>query len=223
MAVPPHAGSEPPRVELPAVQPATANDVAQLSDVLADAFIKDPVLSWMLPGRLRLKTRLRTMFAAEMEQYVLRNGGTVWTTSGYDGAAAVLPPGAWEFPRSVTGKEALKWVRAFGTRSLLAGRVQRLMEDRHPREHHFYVRSIGVRTALQGQGLGAALMRPTLEKADSAGLPTYLEASSKRSAALYERLGFVHVGMLELPGGPPLWPMRRPSAGSFHQAADEGR
>ena len=42
-------------------------------------------------------------------------------------------------------------------------------------------------------------MQPTLERADSAGLPTYLEASSNRSAALYERLGFVHLGVLELP------------------------
>jgi hypothetical protein len=58
-----------------------------------------------------------------------------------------------------------------------------------------------------------------LEKADSAGLPTYIEASSERSAALYERLGFLHMGVFELPeGGPPVWPMRRPPAG-----ADVGR
>jgi GNAT superfamily N-acetyltransferase len=213
MAPQPPAGSEPviarPRVERPAVQPATADDVPRLSGVLAEAFINDPLYTWMLPGSLRLKSRLRTMFAAEMEQYVLRNGGTVWTTTEYDGAVAELPPGAWEFPKSMPGKEALKWVRAFGTRSLLAARVQRLMEDRHLREPHFYIRLVGVRTALQGRGLGSAIMQPTLERADSAGLPTYLEASSDRSAALYERLGFVHLGVLELPGGPPVWPMRR--------------
>ncbi len=57
-------------------------------------------------------------------------------------------------------------------------------------------------------------MQPTLHRADSAGLPTYIEASSKRSAALYERLGFLHVDVLELPeGGPPVWLMRRPPAG----------
>ena len=150
------------------------------------------------------------MFAAEMEQYVFPNGGTVWTTSGYDGAVAELPPGAWEFPTSMTGKEALKWVRALGRRSLLATRVQRLMEERHLLEPHFYIRLVGVRTALQGRGLGTALMQPTLERADSAGLPTYLEASSDRSAALYERLGFVHLGVLELPGGPPVWPLAFP-------------
>lgn len=183
--------------------------------MLADAFINDPVFTWLLPGNLRLKQRLRTMFAAEMRQYVLPNGGTVWTTSGYDGAVTELPPGAWEMPKSATGKEALRWMWAFGTRLALAMRVQQATEKRHLREPHFYVRTVGVRTALQGQGVGSALMQPTLERADSAGLPTYLEASSPRSAALYERLGFVHMDVLELPeGGPPVWLMRRPPAGA---------
>ncbi len=193
---------------------ATADDVPNLAAALADAFIDDPVFTWLLPGRLRQESRLRAMFAAEIEQYVLPNG-TVWTTSGYDGAVTELPPGAWEMPSSATLTQALQWLRAFGMRLPLATRVQRAMEERHLREPHFYVRTIGVRTGLQGQGLGSALMQSTLGRADSAGLPTYLEASSKRSAALYERLGFLHMDVLELPeGGPPLWRMRRPPAGS---------
>jgi GNAT superfamily N-acetyltransferase len=193
---------------------AAADAVPRVAAVLADAFIDDPVFTWLLPGRLRQEARLRAMFAAEMEQYVLPSG-TVWTTSGYDGAVTELPPGAWEMPSSATLKEALKWLRAFGMRLPLATRVQHAMEERHLREPHFYVRTIGVRTALQGQGVGSALMQPTFQRADSAGLPTYLEASSERSAALYERLGFMHMDVLELPeGGPPLWRMRRPPAGS---------
>jgi GNAT superfamily N-acetyltransferase len=200
---------------------AAADAVPTVAAALADAFINDPVYTWMLPGTLRLKPRLRTLFAAEMEQYVLPNGGTVWTTSDYDGAVCELPPGAWEMPKSMTGKEALNWLRAFGTRLLLAGRVQRAMEARHLVESHFYLRIVGVRTALQGQGVGSALMQPTLERADSAGLPAYIEASSERSAALYERLGFVHIDVLELPdGGPPVWRMRRPPANPTHHAAD---
>jgi GNAT superfamily N-acetyltransferase len=200
---------------------AAADAVTTVAAALADAFINDPVYTWMLPGALRLKPRLRTVFAAEMEQYVLPNGGTVWTTSDYDGAVCELPPGAWEIPKSMTGKEALNWLRAFGTRLLLAGRVQRAMEARHLLEPHFYLRIVGVRTALQGQGVGSALMQPTLQRADSAGLPAYIEASTERSAALYERLGFVHIDVLELPdGGPPVWRMRRPPAGPTHHAAD---
>jgi hypothetical protein len=47
---------------------------------LADAFVSDPVFMWLLPGRLRRQSRLRLMFAAELEQYVVPNG-TVWTTA----------------------------------------------------------------------------------------------------------------------------------------------
>ena len=215
MALPSPAGSEPlvaaPGVGQPALRLATADDVPRLAGVLADAFMNDPVYTWLLPGSLRLKTRLQAVFAAEMEQYALPNGGAIWTTSAYEGAVIELPPGAWEMPKSFTGKEAFRWVRAFGMRSPLAMRVQRAMEERHLREPHFYVRTVGVRTALQGRGVGSALMQPTLQRADSAGLPAYIEASSERSAALYERLGFVHMDVVELPeGGPPVWLMRRP-------------
>jgi GNAT superfamily N-acetyltransferase len=196
------------------IRTAAADDVPKVAAALADAFVDDPVFTWLLPGSARRESRLRTFFAAEMEQYVLPNG-TVWTTAGYDGAVTELPPGAWEVPSSVTLKDALKWMRVFGRRLALAMKVQRAMEERHLREAHFYVRAVGVRASMQGQGLGSALMQPTLERADSAGLPTYLEASSERSAALYERLGFLHLDVLELPaGGPPVWRMRRPPAGA---------
>jgi GNAT superfamily N-acetyltransferase len=194
-------------------RPATAADVPQLATALADAFMHDPVYTWMLPGRVRIRPRLKAMFTAELQQYALP-GGTVWTTAGYDGAVVELPPGRWQMPSSITPAQAFTWARAFGTRLPLAARVARAMEEHHLREPHFYVRIVGVRSALQGRGIGSALMRPTLDRADSAGVPAYIEASSERSAALYERLGFVHLGVLALPdGGPPLWPMRRPVSG----------
>ena len=57
-------------------------------------------------------------------------------------------------------------------------------------------------------------MRPALDRCDNDNLPAYLEASSERSAAPYERLGFVHLGVLRLPDGyPPMWPMRRQPGG----------
>jgi len=203
-----------PGIDQPLVRLATADDIPQLAKALADAFLNDPVYTWMLPGTLRLRPRLRAMFTAEMEQYGLPHG-TVWTTGGCDGALIALGPGAWEMPKSITLTQALTWMRAFGTRLSLAARVQRLMEEHHIREPHVYVRIVGVRAAVQGRGLGSALMRPTLQSADSAGLPAYIEASTQRSAALYERLGFHHLDVLELPeGGPPLWLMRRPPTGS---------
>jgi GNAT superfamily N-acetyltransferase len=203
-----------PKIQSPALRTATVEDVPRLAASLTDAFINDPVYRWMLPGRLRIRPRLRATFTAELQQYGLPQG-TVWTTARCDGAVVAIPPDAWEMPKSITLTQAVMWARAFGTRLFLAGRVLRAMEERHLREPHLYVRIVGVRTALQGQGLGSALMQPTLQRADSAGLPTYIEASTERSAALYERLGFRHIDVLELPeGGPPVWRMRRPAADS---------
>ena len=197
-------------LEPPTVRIATAKDVPLLADALADAFLTDPVFTWMVPGTLRLRARLRALFTAEMEQYGLPQGA-VWTNVGCDGAVVTLSPDAWKMPESITLAQGLLWARALGRRLRLAARVQRAMEEHHLKEPHLYVRIVGVRAQLQGRGLGSALMKPTLEQADSAGLPAYIEASTERSASLYERLGFVHLGALALPdNGPPIWPMRRP-------------
>jgi hypothetical protein len=51
---------------------------------------------------------------------------------------------------------------------------------------------------------GSALMRPTLERCDHEGIPAYLEASSERNAALYERLGFQLTTELRVADSPPL-------------------
>ena len=190
---------------------ASGDEVPQLARTLADAFGEDPVCRWLLPPGPRFRARLRIMFTAELQLYVLRNGGTVWTTSAYDGALCVLAPGSWQMPASFELTEALRWARAFGMRLARAGRVQQELQERHPQAPHFYVRWVGARVARQGQGLGTALLQAVLDEADLAGLPAYIEASSERSAALYERLGFEHTGALTLPGGGPMvWPMLRP-------------
>jgi hypothetical protein len=121
------------------VRTAAADEVPKVAAVLADAFINDPVFTFLRPGRLRQRARLRTMFVVEIEQYVLANGGTVWTTSGYDGAVAELPPGAWEMPKSATGKEILKWMWAFRTNGdypwdKVPAHVWRTRGDRNPEQ-----------------------------------------------------------------------------------------
>ena len=48
------------------VRTAAADEVPKVAAVLADAFINDPVFTFLRPGRLRQEARLRTMFAVEM-------------------------------------------------------------------------------------------------------------------------------------------------------------
>jgi hypothetical protein len=52
-------------------------------------------------------------------------------------------------------------------------------------------------------------MAPVLDRVDRLGVPVYLEATSARSKALYERHGFVASAPFAAAAGPPLWPMWR--------------
>lgn len=149
----------------------------------------------------------------------LAEGGLVFTAEdgrgdGLVGGCLVLPPERRQLPAAVDGRTALRWLRVMGTQLPRAINLKRAMQERHLSEPHYYVRTVGVRPALQGSGLGTALMRLALERCDSDYLPAYLAASSERSAVLYARLGFVDLDPLALPqGAAPLWPMRRPPTG----------
>ena len=202
-----------------AVRVADAGEVPALSAALAEAFVDDAVVNWMLPHRTRRVARRKLMFTLELQAYVLPRDGLMFTADDGRGGALVgaclaLPPEQWRWPTTMEGATALRWLLTLGLRMPRATRLERALEDRHPGDPHYYIRWVGVRPRLQGRGLGTALLRSTLDRCDGEGLPAYIEASSERSAALYGRLGFEHLGVLHLPdGGPPVWPMRRPPRG----------
>ena len=191
---------------------ATAEDIPRLKTVLAEAFHDDPIVGWLMPNERKRQACLRRFFSIELRHMALPRG-QVWTTSDLTGIALIMPPGKWRVPLHATLLEG----GAFGARLSRAARLGAAMEWRHGREvrePHYYVRDVGVLPEMQGRGLGCALMGPTLERCDREGLPAYLEASSERSAALYERLGFKLTDELRVAGSPPLRLMLRPPAPS---------
>jgi GNAT superfamily N-acetyltransferase len=183
---------------------ASAEDVHRLKAVFAAAFYEDPIIGWMMPDERSRERRLRRFFAIELRQVALVRGA-VWTSTDLSGAAMSNPPGAWGHPWRVFFPEG----QNFGIRLPRAARLLAAMHRRHPRHPHYYFRDVGVLPEMQGQGIGSALMRPTLERCDRERLPAYLEATSERSASLYARLGFQPKGELRVAGSPPLWPMLR--------------
>jgi ribosomal protein S18 acetylase RimI-like enzyme len=194
----------------PGLRHATVDDVQRLRTVLAEAFYEDPMFGWLIPNDGHRQARLRHYFGIELRHYALGHG-CVWTTDDLAGAMLGLPPGKWRAPLHTT----LLHGSVFRARIPGAARLGAAMEWRHMRllrgvgGIHYYVRDIGVHPDTQGRGLGSALMRPLLDRCDQEGLPAYIEASSERSAALYERLGFRHVEELRVWSSPPLWLMIR--------------
>jgi GNAT superfamily N-acetyltransferase len=80
------------------------------------------------------------------------------------------------------------------------------MDKHHPKVPYYNLHFIGTDPAHQGQGHGADLMRPLLERFDREGVPAFLESSTPRNHSFYMRHGFELTGEFDLPnGGPPLW------------------
>jgi GNAT superfamily N-acetyltransferase len=198
--------------EAEAVRKADANELPVLASVLARAFFDDPVFVWMLPdASRRLETQerffalvLRELFLSQEESY---------TTDGFAGVAV------WELPAHPRpgAIEQLKllpsMLRVFGRRIPRAMQAMTALESNHPERAHFYLPFLGVAPEWQGRGIGSALMRPVLSRCDREGIPAYLEASTPRNRALYERHGFAVTEEFRLAkGSPPLWRMWREPA-----------
>ncbi|MGC4109314.1 MAG: GNAT family N-acetyltransferase [Nocardioides sp.] len=172
---------------MPTAREAGPGEARALSAALAQAFRDEPVTEWMLPQRTRRRARRERMFQLELRTYVFPQGGVVTTADADDGddgglvgACVALPPDQWRMPDQVDGRTAMSFFRAHGLKLAQAIRMQRVMVEHHPTQPHYYVRWVGVRPGLRGQGLGSALMRNVLDRCDEELQPAYLEASSER-------------------------------------------
>ncbi|MFJ6083605.1 GNAT family N-acetyltransferase [Streptomyces sp. NPDC092369] len=181
--------------------------------LLDEAFQEDPVSNWVFPGEeYRRRTHHRLM--AAFTDIVFAEGRI---DIAEDGAACALwmsvPAGEHAEAEGEEGEDdgPVQLRDAVDPDNERVELIGRLTQDIHPTDRpHEYLWMIGVAPGRQGQGLGAALIGHVLDRCDREGLHAYLEASSARSRALYERLGFALTGRpLDLPDGPRMWPMWR--------------
>ena len=189
--------------------------LAEGARVLARSFDDDPLFAHLAPRAHRRPGALRLYMAATCRDalpfgqvHVALDGGRAV------GVAAWLPPGA--HPPSLVrqarlGAVVLRCALRSSPRVLTDGvRVLAAVERAHPREEHWYLALLGADVGEQGRGVGSALLAPVLARADAEGLPCYLETTKPRNLAWYGRHGFgVADELRPVPGGPPVWTMRR--------------
>lgn len=192
----------------PTVRVAQPHEAGSLKAALGAAFFDDPIYGWLIGGGSRRQARLERYFAIQLAHAL--DDGCVWTSDGLPGAALCMPPGRWRLPPRLMIANGGRFAGVFRGRLPRAVGLLAAIERRHLRGAHYYFPNIGVTPEAQGRGLGSRLMRPTLDRCDEEGLPAYLEASSERNAALYERLGFQCIEVLRFAGSPPLTLMMRP-------------
>jgi ribosomal protein S18 acetylase RimI-like enzyme len=183
------------------VRRAEPADFPPLADTFAAAFNDDPAWSWLLPWADR-EQRLHFFFETELAHLVPERR-QIWTTDDCSAVASWGPPGLWSVPVPTVLRFAPRMLRVFGRRLPLGLRYLMRVEHKHPRTQHWYLEILATQPARQGQGLGSALLRPMLALCDRDGIGAYLESSSERSQALYERHGFGVVEVFAMPGGGP--------------------
>lgn len=197
----------------PQVRPATGDDHEAAAEVLALAFADDPGWAHLIPDAEIRAERLLTFFTVEIQNLVPRHR-QLWVTGDGSGAAIWGRPGNWRVPLGRTLRPLPQISKVFGRRIGLAIWSQLRFERRHPRSpEHWYLHYLAVEPRRQGRGTGAALLAPMLESCDRERMPVYLESSTERNRALYERHGFELTATFPLPmGGPPIREMWRPAA-----------
>jgi ribosomal protein S18 acetylase RimI-like enzyme len=197
------------------VRHATPADVPALTGVLVRAFAADPLVAWAVRPDARRGDAHRRLFDLFLRRLTLPHG-EVYTTTDLRGAALWTPPGTWRQGLWEQVAHLPDWLAIVGPRRVrrVFGPVDGLLR-RHPHRPHFYLPILGVDPAVQGRGIGGALVQPVLTRCDREGVPAYLENTNRRNLAFYERRGFRVVAELALAsGGPTVWPMwREPSAG----------
>jgi ribosomal protein S18 acetylase RimI-like enzyme len=196
------------------VRLVTDDDVPALSGVLARAFHDDPIFCAVLPDDVHRARALPVLFREWTRRLHLHHQAS-WTTDDLAGAALWSPPGHWHIGLMDQTMMAPAMVAALRQRTFVALRVLLEIESPHPREPaHWYLRVIGCDPTRQGQGVGATLLRPALDRCDADGLAAYLESSNERNLPFYRRHGFKEVREVKTHLGPRAWLMwREPRSG----------
>jgi len=171
----------------------TDSQIPAAGITLARAFHDDPLMIYAIPDAAERVRLLPDMYARMIRFGTL--AGEVYVTAGtIEGVALWMPPNAkWtrenieasgmhETP-TLIGNDAYQRYRD------VVGREWQARERDMPTAC-WYLFLLGVEPRSQRRGLGSALIRPVLKRADTEQVACYLETENQRNVAFYQKQGF---------------------------------
>lgn len=194
----------------------TLAEVEPAAQVLAQAFVDDPLCAFMLPFRRSRVRTLSTFFRAVGEVGIKQQ-------RGYGAGEPLQAVAYWQFPQqgnlSISLKSIGKFLPLLFTfypvgylRARAVLRQQEALHQKHAAEPHFYLDNLGVLASARGQGLASQLIRPFLKRADEENVSAYTDTVTQTNVALYEHFGFQCVEASQVAGtGLTVWALRRPA------------
>jgi len=191
------------------------NEVEQAADVIARAFINDPLIQFMVPIKATRLSTLKKFFRA-FGQISIKNKHGFGVGEPLQGVAY------WKFPDQANDSISVKSLGIFLPLLLTfypiglfrARKIVQKIDELHVKyadQPHFYLDNLGVLPSAQGQGLASKLIRPFLDLADEQKVVSYTDTVTKKNVPFYEHFGFECVEEAEIPAtGITVWALRRP-------------
>lgn len=210
---PPTASPQPsnpqPAAPQPLVpQPATAQQAPALARLIATAFAPMPIVAWLIPPPGDRVTILARYFRILVEHATTI--GHVDVLPDRTAVAVWLPAGQPDLP-TITDYPARR-AAACGPYTDRFTQLDHVMHTHHPTSPpHDHLAFLAVRPTRHNTGLGSLLLAHRHRLLDHTARPAYLEASTMRSARLYQRHGYHHHAAPFAPTNctPTMWPMWR--------------
>jgi len=194
----------------------TLADIEQASHVSSQAFMEDPLISFMLPIRA---TRVGTL----MKFFRLYGEINIKNKRGYGVGEPLQGVAFWKHPEqesvSIGVKSLPKFlpllftmypIGHFRARGIL-NQLQ-AFHVKYASEPHFYLDNLALLASARGQGLSSKLIRPFLAMADEQKVIAYTETVTAANVPLYEHFGFQRMEQRTIHGtGITVYALRRPS------------
>ncbi|MCX5705497.1 MAG: GNAT family N-acetyltransferase [Candidatus Omnitrophica bacterium] len=172
----------------------TERDIARASEVLARAFILDPMVTYIFSQEKEAERNLSLLFEV-MVRYGLRYGEVYAPSGNIEGIAIwltsensemsmpkMLECGFGDFSSQVSPEyvERLIYFNDFAFEK----------NKKYAPFRHWYLAFIGVDPDFHGKGFASALIKPMLARISKEKMSCYLETTIIKNAAMYEHFGF---------------------------------
>lgn len=174
------------------IRPLRADEVDQVSGMLARAFRDDPGSIIVEPDPSKREAANRALFPVIIRQAVAVGEVTAAIAGGRIlGIATWLPPGrVLPTEDELVAAGLLDAVAAVPDAATRMGPMVAFLDEQMGRAisgPHWRLEFFGVEPGLHGSGIGSRLLEPGLRRADAAGERAYLETFTTKNVAWYAK------------------------------------
>ena len=186
-------------------------DESSLAQALAEAFLDNPLNCAVINRGPRARLRVNragmhlTLQSAREEALILTAHGAGDRLAG---GLIAIPPGGWPLSPPSVSEQIFGLFRQGIRVTQRWGQVYNELAQKHPKEPHWYLSTLGIRPGFQRRGLASELLDHWLLEVDAARLGAYLETDHPDSLSFYLERGFRVCDEFRL-FGVPIWRMSR--------------